>query len=98
MTNTQQLDPRSLFFDSHRLKLHYWDYGCDDKPPMVLVHGGLGHARRWGWGGGGPRGGHHAFWVGLPRHGDRQRGPGAGYFVAAHHLDPAPRRRRVRGE
>jgi len=49
MTNTLQLEPFSLFFHSHRLKLHYWDYGCDDKPPMVLVHGGLDHARSWDW-------------------------------------------------
>ena len=41
--------PTSLFFESHRLRLHYWDYGTADKPPLILVHGGLDHARSWTW-------------------------------------------------
>jgi pimeloyl-ACP methyl ester carboxylesterase len=47
MTRSPGLEPLSLFFHSHRLKLHYWDYGADGKPPLVLVHGGLDHARSW---------------------------------------------------
>jgi len=89
MTNTLQLEPLSLFFHSHRLKLHYWDYGCDDKPPMVLVHGGLDHARSWDWVAGALRDDYHVFGLDLRGHGDSQWAPGAIYSVAEHVLDLA---------
>src|SRR5258708_1209960 len=43
------LEPISHFFYSDRLKLQFWDYGVDNKPALVLVHGGLDHARNWDW-------------------------------------------------
>src|ERR1700682_2868753 len=88
MTNAL-VEPRSLFFHSHRLKLHYWDYGCDDKPPMVLVHGGLDHARSWDWGAAALRNDYHVFALELRGHGDSQWAPGAIYSVAEHVLDLA---------
>ena len=89
MTNTLQLEPLSLFFHSHRLKLHYWDYGCDDKSPIVLVHGGLDHARSWDWVAGALRDEYHVFALDLRGHGDSQWAPGAIYSVAEHVLDLA---------
>ena len=43
------LEPVSHYYYSHRLKLQFWDWGQDGKPPLVLVHGGLDHARNWDW-------------------------------------------------
>ena len=41
------MEPVSHFFYSDRLKLQLWDYGQDGKPPLILVHGGMDHARSW---------------------------------------------------
>ncbi len=38
-------EPRSVFFPSQRLRLHYWDWGNAAAPPLVLLHGGEDHAR-----------------------------------------------------
>ena len=43
------MEPISHFFYSHRLKLQFWDFGQDGKPALLLVHGGLDHARNWDW-------------------------------------------------
>jgi pimeloyl-ACP methyl ester carboxylesterase len=40
-------EPISQFYYSHRLKLHFWDWGKNDKPNLILVHGGMDHARSW---------------------------------------------------
>lgn len=46
--------PTSQTFISQRLRLNYLDWGKKDaagneKPPLVLVHGGRDHARSWDW-------------------------------------------------
>lgn len=40
-------NPESRFYRSHGLRLHYLDWGNDTAPPLLLVHGGLDHARSW---------------------------------------------------
>ncbi|MDR1727099.1 MAG: alpha/beta hydrolase [Acidobacteriota bacterium] len=46
-------EPISQFYYSHRLKLHFWDWGGaaggdgGSKPVLVLVHGARDHARSW---------------------------------------------------
>lgn len=40
-------EPISQFYYSHRLKLHFWDWGSNGKPNLILVHGGMDHARSW---------------------------------------------------
>lgn len=37
----------SRFFKSQGLRLHYSDWGNDDAPLMLLVHGGRDHGRSW---------------------------------------------------
>lgn len=39
--------PESRFFQSQGLRLHYSDWGNDDAPLMLLVHGGRDHGRSW---------------------------------------------------
>ena len=39
--------PTERFFTSQRLKIAYWDWGNEDAPPLVLVHGGRDHSRQW---------------------------------------------------
>ena len=41
--------PTSHTYISQRLRLHYFDWGNSDAPPLVLVHGGRDHARSWDW-------------------------------------------------
>ena len=43
------MEPVSHYYYSHRLKLQFWDWGQDGKPTLLLVHGGLDHARNWDW-------------------------------------------------
>jgi len=39
--------PESRFFQSQGLRLHYSDWGNEDAPLMLLVHGGRDHCRSW---------------------------------------------------
>lgn len=39
--------PISRFYSSRSLRLHYLDWGNPDAPLLVLMHGGLEHARVW---------------------------------------------------
>jgi pimeloyl-ACP methyl ester carboxylesterase len=39
--------PESRFFKSQGLRLHYADWGNEDAPPLLLVHGGRDHCRSW---------------------------------------------------
>jgi pimeloyl-ACP methyl ester carboxylesterase len=41
------MEPRRVTFKSQRLSLNYVDWGNEDARPLVLVHGGLDHARSW---------------------------------------------------
>ena len=40
-------DPESRFFQSQGLRLHYADWGNENAPPLLLVHGGRDHCRSW---------------------------------------------------
>jgi len=81
------LEPISHFFYSHRLKLQFWDWGMNGKPPLLLVHGGLDHARNWDWVARVLRDNYHVYAVDLRGHGNSAWSPGAMYSVAEHVLD-----------
>jgi pimeloyl-ACP methyl ester carboxylesterase len=81
------LEPVSHYYYSHRLKLHFWDWGQDGKPPLVLVHGGLDHARNWDWVARALRERFHVYAPDLRGHGNSAWAPGAPYSVAEHVLD-----------
>jgi pimeloyl-ACP methyl ester carboxylesterase len=81
------LEPISHFFYSGRLKLQFWDYGMDAKPALVLVHGGLDHARNWDWVARSLREHYHVYALDLRGHGNSAWAPGAMYSIAEHVLD-----------
>jgi pimeloyl-ACP methyl ester carboxylesterase len=81
------LEPVSHFFYSHRLKLQFWDWGREGKPVMLLVHGGLDHARSWDWVARALRNDFHVYALDLRGHGNSAWAPGALYSVAEHVLD-----------
>jgi pimeloyl-ACP methyl ester carboxylesterase len=41
------MEPISQYYYSHRLKLHFWDWGNKGNPNLILVHGSRDHARSW---------------------------------------------------
>lgn len=41
------MEPRSHFYVSRRLRLHYVEWGDPAAPPVILLHGGRDHARSW---------------------------------------------------
>jgi pimeloyl-ACP methyl ester carboxylesterase len=81
------MEPISHFFYSDRLKLQFWDYGQDEKPSLVLVHGGLDHARSWDWVARSLREQYHVYALDLRGHGNSAWAPGAMYSLAEHVLD-----------
>lgn len=81
------MEPISHFYYSHRLRLQFWDYGQEGKPTLVLVHGGLDHARNWDWVARDLRQDYHVYALDLRGHGNSASAPGALYSVAEHVLD-----------
>lgn len=81
------MEPISHFFYSDRLKLQFWDFGQDGKPALVLVHGGLDHARSWDWVARSLRHYYHVYALDLRGHGNSAWAPGAMYSVAEDVLD-----------
>jgi pimeloyl-ACP methyl ester carboxylesterase len=85
--NISAVEPISHFFYSDRLKLQFWDYGQDGKPSLILVHGGLDHARNWDWVARVLCQDYHVYALDLRGHGNSAWAPGATYSVAEHVLD-----------
>jgi pimeloyl-ACP methyl ester carboxylesterase len=81
------MEPISHFFYSDRLKLQFWDYGRDNQPALVLVHGALDHARNWDWVAQTLSEHYHVYALDLRSHGNSAWAPGALYSVAEHVLD-----------
>jgi pimeloyl-ACP methyl ester carboxylesterase len=83
------LEPVSHYYYSDRLKLQFWDWGANGLPPLLLVHGGLDHARNWDWVARSLRQHFHVYAMDLRGHGNSAWAPGAIYSIAEHVLDIA---------
>ncbi len=64
--------PTSHIYFSQRLRLHYVDWGNEDAPPMLLIHGGRDHCRNWDWVAEAFRHDYHVIAPDLRGHGDSQ--------------------------
>lgn len=73
--------PISRSYISHRLRLHYADWGNEGAPPLVLVHGGRDHCRNWDWVAGRLRQHWHVIAPDLRGHGDSQWADSGDYHL-----------------
>jgi len=69
--------------------LQFWDWGQNGKPALLLVHGGLDHARNWDWVARSLREHFHVYAMDLRGHGNSAWAPGATYSIPEHVLDIA---------
>jgi len=81
--------PASHIYFSHRLRLHYVDWGNEDAPPMLLVHGGQDHCRNWDWVAEALREEYHIIAPDLRGHGDSQWSVGGSYTMPEYIYDIA---------
>ena len=89
MSSQQIVGPASSFYISQRLKLHFVDWGNEEKPPVLLVHGGRDHARSWDWVARALREQYHVIAPDLRGHGDSAWAIGGQYTLPEYVLDVA---------
>lgn len=71
--------PTSHSFISQRLKLNYVDWGNSAAPLLILIHGGMDHARSWDWVARALRDEWHVVAPDLRGHGDSAWSPDGAY-------------------
>jgi pimeloyl-ACP methyl ester carboxylesterase len=81
--------PASRYYWSHRLRLHYVDWGNEGAPPLLLVHGGRDHCRNWDWVAEALRRDWHVLAPDLRGHGDSAWVAGANYSMIDYVYDLA---------
>jgi len=81
--------PTSHTYFSQRLRLHYVDWGHEDRPSLLLIHGGRDHCRNWDWTATALQGGWHVIAPDLRGHGDSQWSPDGSYTMAGYVYDLA---------
>ncbi len=81
------MEPISQYYYSHRLKLHFWDWGNNNKPNLILVHGSRDHARSWNLVVDAFRSDFRVVAPDLRGHGDSSWAAGAMYSIPEYVLD-----------
>lgn len=81
--------PTSNTYISQRLRLHYVDWGNEDAPPLLLLHGGHDHCRSWDWIAKELSKDWHVVCPDLRGHGDSQWSPDGDYSRSAFVYDLA---------
>lgn len=90
MANAPEIiGPTSSYYVSQRLRLHFVDWGNEDKPLMLLIHGGRDHARSWDWIARELRSDYHVIAPDLRGHGDSAWTSGGHYSIQEYVLDIA---------
>ncbi|HYE48517.1 MAG TPA: alpha/beta hydrolase [Azospirillaceae bacterium] len=74
--------PVSRFYFNDRLRLHYAEWGAEDRPTLLLVHGGQDHCRSWDWVCRALGDRFHILAPDLRGHGDSAWAAGCGYTLA----------------
>ncbi len=81
--------PTSHIYFSQRLRLHYVNWGNEEAPPLLLVHGGRDHCRNWDWVAERLRDDYHITAPDLRGHGDSQWIEGGTYTTSDYVYDIA---------
>ena len=81
--------PASHTYFSQRLRLHYVDWGNEQAPPLLLVHGNRDHCRNWDWVAEALRDRFHILAPDLRGHGDSQWLVGGNYSLVDYVFDIA---------
>ena len=81
--------PTSHTYFSQRLRLHYVDWGHEDRPPLLLIHGGRDHCRNWDWTAAALQDDYHVIAPDLRGHGDSQWSSDGSYTMAGYIYDLA---------
>ena len=84
---TTSLEPKSCFYDSQGLRLHYVDWGNDTAPPVILLHGGRDHCRSWDRLARALQPHFHIMAADLRGHGDSDWAKGSSYNILDHVYD-----------
>lgn len=82
-------EPVSRTYESQGLTLHYLDWGNEDAPLLLLLHGVRDHARSWDWTARALRRDWHVVALDLRGHGDSEWSPDGAYLTSYHLLDVA---------
>ena len=89
MVSAFEQGPAARTYYSQRLRLHYVDWGNEDAPPLLLVHGGRDHCRNWDWVARSLRDRYHIIAPDLRGHGDSQWMIGGSYAMVDYVYDIA---------
>jgi len=89
VSSQEIIGPASSYYVSQRLRLHYVDWGNEQAPPLLLIHGGRDHARSWDWVARDLRRDHHVIVPDLRGHGDSSWAIGGHYTILEFVLDIA---------
>ena len=79
--------PESRYYQSQGLRLHFTDWGNPSAPPLILIHGGLDHARSWDHLARALRTNFHVVAPDLRGHGQSAWATGSSYSLADHVYD-----------
>ncbi len=81
--------PTSHSYFSQRLRLHYLDWGNEEAPPLLLVHGNQDHCRNWDWVAQDMRDDYHIVAPDFRGHGDSEWVRGSSYMISEYVYDLA---------
>ncbi len=81
------IGPASNSYFSQRLRLNYVDWGNQDAPPLILLHGGRDHCRNWDWTAQALREHYHIIAPDLRGHGDSQWASDGNYPILSYIYD-----------
>ena len=85
----EKASPTSHSYFSQRLRLHYLDWGNQDAPPLLLVHGNRDHCHNWDWVAQELRDDYHIIAPDFRGHGDSEWVNGSSYSHSEYIYDLA---------